>query len=248
MKLSFQLFSARMTPIDQALALIRAAGYESVEAYRDNIAEGEAFSAAISEAGISVVSLHINLDPLRDAAEASVATANELGVTHVVCPYLEEELRPISKESWIALATEMGAIARFWTEQGFTFAWHNHDFEFFPLEDGTMPIALLLDQAPELHWEIDVAWIVRAGADPVEWIEKYGDRISAVHIKDLAASGECLDEDGWADVGHGVVDWANLLPMLRQGPATIYAVEHDNPSDLERFANRSRASIEALLA
>lgn len=248
MYLTFQLYSARNTPIDQSLALIRAAGYESVEAYRDNLADREAFHAALAHNGLSVASLHINIGPLREAAEASVATAKELGVSHVVCPYLEVANRPTSVESWIALAKEMSAIAKFWTTQGFTFAWHNHDFEFFALEDGSMPLSLLFEHAPELHWEIDPAWIVRAGANPVEWIEKYGDRISAVHIKDLAAPGECLDEDGWADVGHGVVDWSTLLPILRKGPAIMYAVEHDNPSDLERFARRSRASVEALLA
>ena len=45
-----------------------------------------------------------------------------------------------------------------------------------------------------------MAWIVRGGADPFEWIKRYADRIASVHIKDIAPAGECEDEDGWADV------------------------------------------------
>jgi len=248
MELSFQLYSARNTPIDEALKIVRDSGYSRVEAYRDNVASGELFTRAVADNQLSVDSLHINIEPLRSQLDASLKTARELGVSQVVCPYLEQSQRPDSVDSWKALAAELSGIARFWADQNIVFAWHNHDFEFFKLGDGSLPMALLMEHAPEMQWEIDVAWIVRAGADPVEMIEKYGDRISAVHIKDLAAEGKCLDEDGWADVGHGVVDWATFLPMLRKGSANIYAVEHDNPSDLERFARRSREAVEGLLA
>ena len=56
---------------------------------------------------------------------------------------------------------------------------------------------------------------VRGGADPLAWIERYGQRIVAVHVKDIAKPGQGLDEDGWADVGHGTIDWAALIETLR---------------------------------
>ena len=62
---------------------------------------------------------------------------------------------------------------------------------------------------------MDVAWIVRGGADPLPWIEQHGQRIVAVHVKDIAKPGEGKDEDGWSDVGHGTIDWAGLLKALR---------------------------------
>ena len=39
------------------------------------------------------------------------------------------------------------------------FAWHTHDFEFQPLEDGSFPIQHLLGD--RLQWEADLAWVVR---------------------------------------------------------------------------------------
>ncbi len=65
-------------------------------------------------------------------------------------------------------------------------------------------------------------------------------------MKDIARKGEGLDEDGWADVGHGVMDWARLMAALRQTRALTFVMEHDNPNDLKRFATRSFASVSKL--
>ena len=79
---------------------------------------------------------------------------------------------------------------------------------------------------------MDVAWVIRGGADPLKWIADYGQRINAVHVKDIAPAGENADEDGWADVGHGTVDWRGLIKTLKEKtPAKFYVMEHDNPSD-----------------
>jgi sugar phosphate isomerase/epimerase len=106
---------------------------------------------------------------------------------------------------------------------------------------------ILLDGAPDIDWEMDVAWVMRAEQDPMEWAEKYGSRITALHVKDLAPKGEAQDEDGWADVGHGTMNWRALLPRLKSNTAAAHLVmEHDNPSDLERFVSRSIQSVTGL--
>ena len=98
----------------------------------------------------------------------------------------------------------------------------------------------ILEAAPGIGWEIDVAWVIRGGADPREWIDRYGSRILAVHVKDIAPAGEAASEDGWADVGHGTVGWKDFVARLRAStPAELFIMEHDNPSDYRRFARRS---------
>jgi sugar phosphate isomerase/epimerase len=74
-------------------------------------------------------------------------------------------------------------------------------------------------------------------------MSRYGDRVFAYHIKDLAPAGEKLDEDGWADVGTGIVDFAAYLPALYAAPVKLWIAEHDNPSDDARFA---RAAYDAM--
>ena len=88
--------------------------------------------------------------------------------------------------------------------------------------------------------------ITRAGKDPVEWIERYAGRIVAAHLKDLAHPGEAADEGGWADLGHGVIDWSRIVPALRAAGVERWVLEHDNPNDHARFARRSIETARAL--
>ena len=122
-----------------------------------------------------------------------------------------------------------------------TVAWHNHDFEFQALPDGSLPIMHILGE--KLLWEADLAWVARGGGDPAAWIERYRGRLAAVHVKDIAPAGEKADEDGWADVGAGVLPWTKLWALTVEAGAELFVAEHDNPSDFERFA---RVSAEAM--
>jgi sugar phosphate isomerase/epimerase len=111
------------------------------------------------------------------------------------------------------------------------------------LPDGSIPQAEILAGGKSLEWEIDVAWVVRGGGDPIQWIRRYGPRITAAHVKDIAPAGQNLDEDGWADVGQGTVAWASIMSALHAAGCTNFVMEHDNPSDHQRFAKRSLASV-----
>ena len=73
-------------------------------------------------------------------------------------------------------------------------------------------------------------------------MRKYSDRLIAVHVKDRAHEGECLDEDGWEDVGHGTMDWVDTISAVRETACQFFVMEHDNPKDDARFARRSLAA------
>ena len=51
-------------------------------------------------------------------------------------------------------------------------AWHNHEFEFQPLEDGTVPYDYLIENLKDegVVFEMDVHWVAFAGEDPVKWV------------------------------------------------------------------------------
>ena len=92
-------------------------------------------------------------------------------------------------------------------------------------------------------WEADLAWVVRGGADPRHWIELYRGRIPLVHVKDIAPAGDNADEDGWADVGAGIMPWSELWPRCVAAGAETMIAEHDNPSDFDRFARVSAMAM-----
>jgi len=242
-EITFQLYSARNTPIEEALRIVKASGYSAVEAYRDNITDLSRFISLLSENGLKCTSIHIGRDELRDNMPGALDVAARLEVQQIVCPYLLAEDRPQNTAGWQALAEELAGYASRAKEAGLPFAWHNHDFEFVKTSDGALPMRVLLDNATEMQWEIDLGWIQRASESPDSWLRTYSDRVSSVHLKDLAAGGTCTDEDGWADVGHGVINWQSIATELSSLDTDLYIVEHDNPSDLKRFAQRSIDTI-----
>ena len=162
----------------------------------------------------------------------------------VVIPWINPEDRPTTAEGWQAIGARLANYTEEMKQRGLTFAYHNHEFEMAPLPDGSYPIEHLLgDTVP---FEPDVAWIVVGKADPLFWLKKYAGRIPAVHVKDVAPAGEALDEKGFADLGHGALDWQTLWDASVEAGSQLMIVEHDLPSDWQRFARRSIATMRAI--
>jgi sugar phosphate isomerase/epimerase len=239
-----QLYSARLhPPIDKVLGYLAELGYAGVEGFGGVYADVAALRAGMDRNGLSMPTAHFSLDLLVNDRPKVLAIARGLGVTKLVAPYVLVEARPKEASGWRAFGRRLARLAAAWRDEGLPLAWHNHDFEFTPLEDGAIPHEILFAEAPLLDWEIDVAWIKRGKSDPFKWIKSHAGSITSVHIKDIAKSGEGLDEDGWADIGHGTLDWPALLAALRDTRCVHFVVEHDKPSDFERFARRSLETL-----
>jgi sugar phosphate isomerase/epimerase len=241
MKWSFQLYSARnFQPWDHVFETLAGLGYGQVEGYGDLYSDPGAVRASLDRHGLTMPSGHFMLDALEGDFERVRSVARTLGLGLVACPFIGEDERSSDEAGWRAFAARLAAIGERCRDAGLRFAWHNHDFEFRQTRDGVVPQRVILDAAPHIGWEVDVAWVVRGGADPLDWFDEYSSRIVAAHVKDIAPQGEAKDEDGWADVGHGTLDWGGLLAALRsRTSAELFVIEHDNPSDLARFAGRS---------
>jgi len=243
-RLSYQLYSSRnFPPLERQLAALAAIGYRRVEPYGALLGQLGELKAGLTRHGMSAPSLHVGLDRLRADLDGVVALVRSLGARLVVAPYLQAAERPTEPSGWRTLGSELAGIRGRLAHHGLDLAWHNHDFELMPHAGGAIPLDLLLESDPGLLWEADIGWIARAGADPLPLLERYDKRVGAVHLKDLARPGGGADEGGWADVGHGRIDWPGLLPALERCAAAVFVVEHDEPKDFERSARRSFETV-----
>lgn len=241
MNWSFQLYSARnFMPWDKVLKIVAAAGYKQVEGFGGVYDDPKAMRAQLDANGLTMPTGHFSIEMLESDFGAAQKIAEALGIKVMICPWIAPEARPTDAAGWTALGKRLGKIGETAKRAGYEFAWHNHDFEFNKLPDGLVPLDLLMDAAPEIGLEFDIAWCFRGGEVPWPYIDRYGRRIVAVHVKDIARPGDNLDEDGWADVGHGTVPWKEVMAALGTKSATrYYVMEQDNPNDIERFARRS---------
>lgn len=249
MNASFQLYSARNHGSwSQVFELLGKLGYSHVEGFGGVYADPGETLALMQANGLTMPSGHFfPIDCFEEDFVQSIATARALGIERLYCPAPGDDLRDgADAAAWIDFAKRLEAAAAKVRDAGLRFGWHNHHWEFMPLPGGEIAMDLLLEHAPSMEWEIDVAWVVRGGADPLRWIDTHRDRITAAHVKDIAAEGECADEDGWADLGHGTVDWRACMKALRGAGVDLFVLEHDNPADVARFAGRSVETFKTL--
>lgn len=240
---SYQLYSSRnFPPLADTLKMLADAGYTQVEGYGGLFTgDIDPLKAALAETGLTMPTAHIGFDMVRDTPARVEQIASELGIKAVFVPAVGPEDRVKDAAGWEAFGKDLAEAGKPLQDAGLIFGWHNHAFEFAEIDSAEMPLDLIL-AGGDLVLEFDVAWAVKGGQDPKVWIAKYADRIVGAHIKDIAPEGECADEDGWADVGHGTMDWPALMDALRATPCSWFVMEHDNPNDHERFARRALAA------
>jgi sugar phosphate isomerase/epimerase len=245
---SYQLYSSRnFPPLENTFKMLSDLGYKGVEGYGALVTEIDDPSevrAQLDQYNLKMTSCHIGLDFIQDETARAISLAKTVGIEQVFVPFLMPDSRPNDADGWRAFGKVLAEAGKPIVDAGLAFGWHNHDFEFTKLATGELPMDLILDIAPDLSMEFDVAWAVKANSDPIDFINKYTNRITAAHLKDIAPVGECLDEDGWADVGHGTVAWPHIFAALKAVGTELFIMEHDNPSDHQRFASRALASAQ----
>jgi sugar phosphate isomerase/epimerase len=243
---SFRLYSARkFPPLDSQLAELAGLGYKNVEPYGGLFEKPDELKAALAKYKLATPTAHIGIERLRADVEDVARIAKDFGIKLVIVPAVSQEERTNSAEGWKKLGAELAGYQKALAAHGIDLAWHNHSFEFAKLPDGSYPLDHMFSAAPDLKWQADIGWIEWPGESAARWIDKYKDRVAALHIKDLAPKGENADEDGQADVGHGVLDWAKLMPAIKAPSVGYLVIEHDNPNDFKRFARRSFETISA---
>ena len=247
--LSFQLYSARLSglSLEDQFAMLAGLGYRNVEPFGGLLAEADLLQGLLAKHNMRAPTCHVGLDRMRGDLAGTVALCKSLGIEIVLAPAPPPGERDGGEKEWQAMGRELAAHGKAFNAAGMAFGWHNHHWEFGKAADGRTFLDVMFAEAPDIVWQADMAWIIRGNADPVAAMNKYAKRLVAAHVKDLAPAGQCLDEDGWADPGHGTMDWPALRAALSAAGVKHYVVEHDKPNDAARFARRAAETVSSWL-
>jgi sugar phosphate isomerase/epimerase len=240
-RISFQLYTARNFPSQEVvLKELKRIGYDAVEAWPANFEQDpKGFRARIDAVGLKCLSFHAPFHGLVDQPLRFIDIAHSLGASLIVAPYLAPQDRPFDAAGWSKIGEKLARAAERSASDRIKVAWHNHDFEYMPLADGSRPIDVMLQAAgPEVGFEIDLGWVNRARADPVVEVKRYGPRILAIHVKDAAPPG-AIEDGGWTAAGAGILDWKALWPSFASTAASLLVVEHDEPKNWLKVAQDS---------
>jgi sugar phosphate isomerase/epimerase len=247
--LSIQLYTLRsLNDLDRILDVVAEAGYRHVETVGSHLDDAETTRQKLAARGLRVSSSHVGLAALRERPDAVADAAKTLGLEQLFMPAVPADQRAMAADGWRALGRELGELAERFKGQGVELGYHNHHWELEPKEGGKTALELLFEAAAgsPLTWQADVAWLVRGGVEPKAWLERYQGRLTSAHVKDIAPEGQNEDEDGWADVGSGVLDWQDLWQACRKAGARWMVVEHDKPADPAKSARASFAFLRGM--
>jgi sugar phosphate isomerase/epimerase len=156
-----------------------------------------------------------------------LANIKTLGCSYAVVAYVAEDLRRTLEQvqQLASLFNSYGAICR---DAGVQFAYHNHNFEFEPLDGSTIFDMLVESTDPALvAFELDVYWARYAGEDPVATIKRLARRVPLLHAKDMAEDEMSRVID--APVGDGILPWPEILTASEQAGVEYYVIEQDHP-------------------
>ena len=210
---------------------VELAGYHGVP-----VAE---LRAVMDEVGLRAMAAHVPIGDFENRLGDALAELKTLGCEFAIVPWLAPERRGADEVPRLAEAfNRWGAACR---DEGLRFGYHNHDFEFAPMNGGTQLDALLAATDPELvALELDVGWSEFSGVDSVALLRRLGPRVPLLHVKDLAEGGEGRD----VAVGDGTIAWEPILAAATA--AEWYVVEQDNPGDAMEDIRRSLRHLQGL--
>lgn len=244
MQISVQLYSVREAfTADPARTLQRLAeiGFTTVEPYglMDHV---ETLRDLLPQHGITAPSAHVPLLAAEDPAEV-FATAAALGVQTVIEPHWDRA-HWTREDDIRATAERLGELASIASDNGVRVGYHNHDFEARPVFEGRCGLEVLVDHLdPRVVLELDTFWSAVGGTDPAALLDRLGQRIQLIHLKDGPLQGDVRDQ---LSLGDGEMDVPSILaaaPWLELG-----VIEFDGyDGDIFEAVSRSYAVLHQYL-
>lgn len=237
--IGLQLYSLResfKTDLPGTLDKIKALGIKEVEIAGVQGQQPEEFKKALESRGMKALSGHWPFEKLEADPAAVAAEAKALGCTYVACAWVPHD-NPTFTEAdarkAIAVFNKAGAVMK---EQGLSFCYHAHGYEFQPFGDGTLFDLMAKEmKAGVADFEMDVFWVVHPGQDPVKLLEKYPNRFKLMHLKDWKKgsrgnlTGHAPNEES-VPCGTGVVDWPAVLAAAKKSGVEHYFIEDEAPT------------------
>jgi len=221
----------------KVLTEISDIGYREAEVTSDNM---DKIWDALIETKLKPVSLHVAPDVFKgdlSHIDTVFAAAKMKGFSYVVYPYLPPDERG-GLEGIKRLADNLNKAAKAAQTNDVKLCYHNHAFEFEPME-GTTPLEVLMKETDpkQVGLELDIFWVVTAGQDPKALLKKYGGRVHLLHLKDRAVPAtphynENVPRTDFKEVGNGAIDVPGVLGVASETGVKHYFVEQDaTPGD-----------------
>jgi sugar phosphate isomerase/epimerase len=203
-KIGLQLYTVRKEMLEDAAGTLKQVakiGYKEIESAKSQ--KGNYYGLSTHEIktltgdlGISLVSGHVQID---QDWQKSIDQAAEVGQPYLICSVLPARGQTV--ENYQRSADIFNKSGEECKKAGISFGYHNHASEFDKVDGQTLYDILLDMTDPKLvNMEMDLGWVIAAGADPQFYFNKYPGRFPLWHLKDVDVKLKHSTEFGKGDV------------------------------------------------
>jgi sugar phosphate isomerase/epimerase len=224
--IGLQLYSVREDCAKDLPGVLRAVakmGYVGVEFAGYHGRTADEVRSLLDENGLQCCGTHTRLETiLPDQIEDTIAFNRTLGNEYLIVPSIPQERRE-TKAQWLETAQLFNAASRTAKQHGMRVGYHNHHFEFQPL-DGELPWDIFFGNTDEdVIMQIDTGNAFHGGADPIPFLQRYPGRAITVHLKEYSAIND------QALIGEGDVRWNEVFHLCEGiGATEWYIVEQES--------------------
>ena len=187
MNYGLQLYSVRDAmekDVESTLAKVAKIGYKYVEFAGFYGHSAEEIKGWLDKYGLVCTGAHYSYEEIFNDTDACIEYLNVIGCDLIIVSWYV-----FTKESEIDLLREnIDAIRPKLDAAGITLAYHNHAHELKMADDGFTAFPWL-ECRTDIRFEVDTYWAFVAKTDPVKVLERLGDRLCAIHLKDGLADG-----------------------------------------------------------
>ena len=243
--IGIQLYTLRNEIAKDPVSTIKqvaANGYQQVELF--GFPNADAMVSAARDAGLAIHSAHFEWDSVVNPKDAAMSDfsiildkAKSTGLSHLVIPYLQDGNRK-TLDDYKTVAAHANQAAAMANQVGIQLSYHNHNFEFAPLEGGKRGYDIFIDEfSPEMKFEVDVFWVKAGGVDPVTLIKKLSGRVSQLHLKDLKDGlrlptySTGVPNDAFQELGDGIIAMEPIIVAAKTAGVAHCHVEQDQSPD-----------------
>jgi len=205
--IALQLYSIReelSNDFEAGVRKIASMGYIGVEPAGFPGTSPEDAAKLFKELELEVPSAHAAM-PIGESKQETLDMMHTLGSKCIVSSFGPENFLTIDLiKRTCEKFNEASAVA---IENGMSFAYHNHWWEFLSINNRPIYKIMLDYLAPEVLFELDTYWVKTAGLNPAAVLGELGKRAPLLHVKD----GPCKKEASMTAVGDGVMDFNSIV-------------------------------------
>jgi len=219
--------------VAETLDTIKSMGITEIEGSGGNMPPAE-FRKLCEERGISIPGTGTSYESLVKDPQAAADMAKALGSKFLMVAWIPHERAKFNLDNAKKAVADFNAAGKVLKENGITFCYHIHGYEFQPYEKGTLLDYMIQQTNPEyVSFEMDVLWTHFGGGDPVALLKKYPTRWKLLHVKDLRKgtpkdlSGGTSQENDVA-LGTGEIDIPNIIREAKKIGIKHYFIEDES--------------------